>query len=86
MVKAPKPEEVPMLVAKTKFSADSTEARALVRRMDREITPHIDELSKAFVVGSVEELLEIAELFRKLAAKLGRNQKAGSHLYVAASA
>jgi len=74
MVKPPKPEEVPHLIAKTKFMRDSSEAKSLVRRMGREIEPHIDELSKAFIVGSVEELLEIAELFRKLAAKLNRNQ------------
>jgi hypothetical protein len=73
-VKPPKPEEVPHLIAKTKFMRDSAEAVALVRRMDREISPHIDDLSKAFIVGSVEELLEIAEMFRKLAAKLNRNQ------------
>jgi hypothetical protein len=73
-LKSPKPEEVPLLVAKSKFMADSAEAKALVRRMDREIDPHIDDLSKAYIVGCVEELLEIAELFRKLATKLNRNQ------------
>jgi hypothetical protein len=71
---APRPEDVPMIVIKSKFAADSAEAAALVKRMDREISPHIDDLSKAFIIGSVEELLEIAESFRKLAAKLNRNQ------------
>ena len=74
-MKAPKAEDVPLAVAKSKFMADSSEAKALVRRMDREISPYIDDLSKAFIVGSVEELLEIAELLRKLAAKLNRNQQ-----------
>lgn len=81
----PKPEDVPMIVVKAKFMADSAEASALVKRMDREISPHIDELSKAFVIGSVEELLEIAESFRKLAAKLNRNQtNKRAHLHAVA--
>jgi hypothetical protein len=81
----PKPEDVPLLVAKTKFAADSAEAKALVRRMAREIEPHIDALSKPFVVGSVEELLEIAEMLRKLAAKLNRNQSnKRAHLHAVA--
>jgi hypothetical protein len=84
-VKAPSPQEVPLLVAKSKFMADSSEAKALVRRMSREIEPHIDELSKPFIVGSVEELLEIAESFRKLAAKLNRNQtEKRAHLHAVA--
>ena len=84
-VSVPKPQDVPLLVAKTKFSADSSEAKALVKRMAREIEPHIDELSKAFVIGSVEELLEIADLFRKLATKLNCNQtEKRAHLHAVA--
>jgi len=82
---APKPEDTPLLVIKSKFMADSSEALALVKRMDKEISPHIDDLSKAFITGSVEELLEIAENFRKLAAKLNRNQtNKRSHLHAVA--
>jgi hypothetical protein len=84
-IKPPKPEDVPLLVTKTKFAADSAEAKALVKRMDKAITPHIDDLTKPFIVGSVEELLEIAELFRKLAAKLNRNQtEKRAHLHAVA--
>lgn len=84
-IKPPKPEEVPLLVAKTKFMADSAEAKALVKRMSKAIDPHIEGLSKPFIIGSVEELLEIAELFRKLAAKLNRNQtEKRAHLHAVA--
>jgi NTP pyrophosphatase (non-canonical NTP hydrolase) len=82
---APKPEEVPMMVVKGRFMADSGQIGATIRKMDREIAPHIDDLSKAFVVGSVEELLELAEALRKLAAKLNRNQQdKRAHLHAVA--
>jgi hypothetical protein len=85
--KSRKPEaaEVPLMLVKSKFMADSATAKTWVKRMDRDISPHIDELTKAFVVGSVEELLEIAELYRKLAAKLNRNQtEKRAHLHAVA--
>jgi hypothetical protein len=80
-----KPEDVPLALIKTKFLADSSTAKTWVKRMDKDITPHIDDLSKAFVIGSVEELLEIADLYRKLAAKLNRNQtNKRAHLHAVA--
>jgi len=83
--KVPSPAEVPMVVAKAKFAADSTDVRMTIKRMDKEISPFIDDLTKAFVVGSVEELLEIADLCRKLAAKLNRNQSnPRAHLHAVA--
>jgi hypothetical protein len=83
--KVPTAADVPLVVAKAKFSADTTGLLAQIKRMDKEIAPHIDDLSKAFLVGSIEELLEIAELCRKLVDKLNRNQtNKRSHLHAVA--
>jgi len=83
--RVPSPGEVPLVVAKAKFSADSNDVRMTLKRMDKEISPFLDDLTKAFVVGSVEELLEIADLCRKLAAKLNRNQSnPRAHLHAVA--
>ena len=57
-----------MTLVKLQFHADSSEAKGMVKRMDQEISPHIDDLSKEFIVSSVEDLLAIAELYRKLTA------------------
>ena len=81
----PKPEDVPMMLVKAKFASDTSTIRAMVHLMDKEVSPHINDLSKAFVVGSVEQLLEIAEAIRKLAAKLNRNQSnKRAHLHAVA--
>ena len=76
-MEAPDPTDISMMgmmLVKLQFHRDSSEAKRMVKRMDQEISPHIDDLSKEFIVSSVEDLLEIAELYRKLAAKLNRNQ------------
>lgn len=81
--RAPKPEDAPLYVAKMKFMADASEAAALVRRMEKEITPFLPDLSKAYVAGCIDQLMEVADSFRKLAVKVGESRR-GAHLHAVA--
>jgi hypothetical protein len=76
------PADVPMLVVRATFNADVEKAKALAKKMDRDIDPHLENLSDAFVANAVEELLEAANAFRQLSNKI-RSGKANkrSHLY-----
>lgn len=67
-------EDVPLALVKGQFDANVQEVKSLARKMRRDIEPYVDHLSKAFVEGSVEELLQVAEAFRKLADLLRKNQ------------
>jgi hypothetical protein len=80
---APQEDEVSELVAKTRFMADIGDIKRLSRRLEREITPAIPELSPAFINAAVEELLEAANGLRALADLLrkGQSNKRG-HLAV----
>lgn len=80
--KASRKEDVSIIVVKTDLSAAIAKAQALVKQMDKNVTPHVDDLSPAFVTNAVEELLAVAEAFRQLAYKVqGGQVNKRSHIH-----
>jgi hypothetical protein len=80
----PKEEAVGGLLAKTRFSADVSGVRSMLRRMYRDIEPNVQagDLSIAFVNASIEELLETRAELDHLLALLRKSQgKRGTHLH-----
>jgi hypothetical protein len=83
--KVPDAKSVPLMVAKMEFSRDCSALKTEIKRMTKNIEPHIDDLTKAFIVGCIDELLEVADLSRKLVDKLNRNQtNKRAHLHAVA--
>lgn len=76
------PADLPMLVVRTTFNADVEKAKTLARKMDRDIDPHLENLSDTFVANAVDELLEVANAYRQLSNKIrSGNANKRAHLY-----
>ena len=70
---------------KSEFDVRLTQIVGLTRNMKRDIRPHVDELSKAWVEGTSEQLLEAANNLIRLADLIRKNQpNARGHLSVVA--
>jgi hypothetical protein len=67
-------DEVSNLLAKSRFMADISEIKRIIRRVETEITPAIPELKLTFINAAVEELLEAANGLRALADLLRADQ------------
>jgi site-specific DNA-cytosine methylase len=79
----PTEEDVPFLVARTRFMTGLTDVKGQLKKLGKEIEPFMDEFTLAFINAGVEDLLEIANQARALADTLRKhsNNKRG-HLSV----